>query len=137
MDIGEDLPRPTMSDSWLKCICRNRDDCLGTASGKDWDEVGICYVFVYATQSPVEVWFAQAQVKHMTPAYSSLTDKQRLAVADDWYPWQLSLTPGKCVCDLDLVWNSDSPVELLQCLSFEEWCLMRSRGPLMSTKDWE
>ena len=137
VDIGEKVPRPTMQTHWLKCLCASRHSCMGVAFGSSLEEGSCWYVFVFATQSPLEAWFAQAHVSSMAlPVYDRLSASQRRELGNVWQPIQLQLVDGVYLRDLDVRWPERDNLIVLQDLTFVGGTLCRTRGPASPLEAW-
>ena len=138
VQIGETAPRATIQATWLKRLCEHRHHCMGVAFGTSLAEGSQWFVFLFASQSPLEVWFARAELCSMTiPAYDSFSHAERVEYGDVWQPYQFQMGDVSFVRDLNLDFAPDADVQVLVGLKFVGASLCRSRGPCLSLKEWE
>jgi hypothetical protein len=110
---------------------------MGVAFGSSLEEGSCWYVFVFATQSPLEAWFAQAHVSSVAlPVYDRLSASQRRGLGNVWQPIQLQLVDGVYLRDLDVHWPEEGNLIVLQDLTYVGGALCRARGPASPLEAW-
>ena len=85
------LPNHTINNAanpvWLRKMCKNRDDLRGTALGTSTEEGSDWFLFLFAVQCPLEVWFLRmVRETEVLPAMHDLGAEQVRALLDGRCP---------------------------------------------------
>ena len=138
VDIGGTAPRPTMTATWCRRLCMHRHQCIGVAIGASLAEGSEWFIFLFATQSPLEVWFVRAELcSTPIPVYDSLSPAERVGFGNTWQPYQLQVKDGSFLTDVNIPFEQDAEVLMLLGLKFIGGSFCSSWGPCLPLEVWE
>ena len=105
---------------WQKCLCYNREEMKGTAFGTIVDEQACFFLFLWASQSPLEVWFLRMRMNNQVlPILQSLSREDRLALCDNYYLHSFDIEHGSYCNQAALPFHDEEQILVLENLAIK------------------
>ena len=125
------------AELWQRVFCQNRSEVRGTAIGKTLEDGSTWYLFIHATQAPLEAWFLPLKLDYFpVPALAGMTEGERALLTEHHYNQRFHAVDGKYIRHDAIV---DLPVDtcfVVEHLFFSSGGLVLGRSVPIPMLDW-